>query len=424
MFSWLHLGVAPLGVGSSAQLKILFVINDLYTRGNGLAESARRTIMLLRERGHDVRVLSAPPSRGDDCGVGVPDYPLPHLRIPLVAPLIASQGYAFARSDRRQIDRALDWADVVHLEEPFMLQAIVARRARALGVPALATYHIHPENLTASVYLDRCTVLNRAILQVWKRFVFDRCGALQCPSPSVWRRVSSLRLSARPFVLSNGVPLDDVRADGGGRGDGLPIVRLLSVGRFSREKDQVTILRALRFSSHARSIELTLAGRGPTERRPRKLSDRLVRDGVIEHPVRFAFMGPEEMARASREADLYVHAARIEVEGLGALEVLRPGVVPVLARGPLAATSQFALSEESVFEAGDPRSLAPTIDGWVDRGSEDRRIEAARYRRVGAQYDIRSCVGELEWVDRGLVAGGEFPGQEPDSLGGIYSVAR
>jgi type 1 capsular polysaccharide biosynthesis protein J len=112
------------------------------------------------------------------------------------------------------------------------------------------------------------------------------------------------------------------------------------------------------------------------------------------------------------------------VEGLGALEALRHGVVPVLACGPLTATSQFALSEESVFEAGDPRSLARTIDGWVDRGSEDRLIEAARYRRVGAQYDIRSCVGELERVYRWLVAGGEFPGQEPDSIGGIYSVAR
>ena len=369
-------------------------------------------------------MLSAPPSHGDDCGVGVPDYPLPHLRIPLVAPLIASQGYAFARSDRRQVDRALDWADVVHLEEPFMLQAVVARRARARGVPALATYHIHPENLTASVYLDRCTVLNRAILQAWKRFIFDRCGALQCPSPSVWRRVSSLRLSARLFVLSNGLLLDDVSVDGGGRGDGMPIVRLLSIGRFSREKDQATILRALRFSSHARSIELTLAGRGPTERRLRKLSDRLVRDRVIEHPVRFAFMGPEEMARASREADLYVHAARIEVEGLGALEVLRHGVVPVLARGPLTATSQFALSEESVFEAGNPRSLACAIDAWVDRGSADRRSEGARYWRVGAQYDIRSCVGELERVYRWLVAGGEFDGQEPDTADAHVSVAR
>ena len=171
---------------------------------------------------------------------------------------------------------------------------------------------------------------------------------------------------------------------------------------------------ALRYSSHARSIEVTLAGRGPTERRLRKLSDRLVRDGVIVHPVRFVFLGSEEMARASRQTDLYVHAARIEVEGLGVLEVLRHGVVPVLARGSLTAPSQFALSAESVFEAGNPRSLARAIDAWIDRGAEARRSEAARYREVGQRYDIRSRVGELERVCGWWVTGGEFPGCESD----------
>lgn len=396
------------------QLRILFVINDLYTRGNGLAASARRMIALLRERGHDVRVLSAPPLDGDDCGIGAPDYPLPHLRVPLLATLIASQGYAFARSDRHQIDRALDWADVVHLEEPFMLQAVVARRARDRGVPAMVTYHIHPENLTASVYLDRCAVLNRAILRLWKRFIFDRCSALQCPSESVWQRVSSLGLSPRLFVLSNGVPLGGVSVDCGDKGEESSAVRLLSIGRFSREKDQATILRALRFSSHARSIELTLAGRGPTEGQLRAQADRLMRDGVIAHPVRFVFMDAGEMARASECSDLYVHAARIEVEGLGVLEALRHGVVPVLARGPLTATSQFALTEESVFEAGDPRSLARVVDAWIDRGGEARRAEAVRYRGMEAQYDIRVCVRELERVYGWLVGGGEFPGAQPD----------
>jgi len=127
----------------------LFVINDLYTRGNGLAASARRTIALLRERGHRVRILSAPPRDGDDCGVGMPEYPLPPMSVPVVGSLIASQGYAFARVRRAQVKRALQWADVVHLEEPFYLQAVVAQLARRAGVPALATYHIHPENLTA-----------------------------------------------------------------------------------------------------------------------------------------------------------------------------------------------------------------------------------------------------------------------------------
>ena len=125
-------------------------------------------------------------------------------------------------------------------------------------------------------------------------------------------------------------------------------------------------------------------------------------------------MDAGEMARASERSDLYVHAARIEVEGLGALEALRHGVVPVLARGPLTATSQFALTEESVFEAGNPRSLARVIDAWIDRGGEARRAEAVRYRGVEAQYDIRVCVRELERVYGWLVGGGEFPGAQPD----------
>ena len=87
------------------QLPVLFVMSDLCVCGNGLAVSARRMTMLLGEWRHDARVLSAPPCHRNDCGGGAPVYPLPHLRIPLVAPLIASQGYALARVDRRQVDR-------------------------------------------------------------------------------------------------------------------------------------------------------------------------------------------------------------------------------------------------------------------------------------------------------------------------------
>lgn len=391
-------------------LKILFVINDLYTHGNGLAASARRTIALLREHGHHVRVLSALPSDGDDCGVGMPEYVLPPLRIPLVDPLIASQGYAFARAKRREIERALAWADVVHLEEPFMLQAVVARRARARGVPALATYHIHPENLTASVYLDRCALLNRVILELWKRAIFNRSDLVQCPSRSVYERVLKLCVRAPLLLLSNGVPLGEEMSGGGHEVGESSVVRILVVGRFSREKDQATILRALRHSAHARSIQLSFAGRGPTERSLRASARRLLRRGVIAHPVRFAFMNADELAREASSCDLYVHAARIEVEGLSALEVLRHGVMPIIARGPLTATSQFALSEDSVFEVGDARALARAIDVWIDRGPVGRQREARRYRCVGERYDIRACVARLEEAYHRLVFEGRARG--------------
>ena len=156
------------------------------------------------------------------------------------------------------------------------------------------------------------------------------------------------------------------------------------------------ILRALRYSSHARSIELALAGRGPTERALRAQASALLSDGVITRPVRFAFMSAPELAREASRCDLYVHAARIEVEGLSALEVLRLGVVPVIARGPLTATSQFALSGDSMYEAGDSRALARAIDRWVERGRQARVSEGARYRGLGERYDIRACVDRLE----------------------------
>ena len=379
-------------------LNILFVINDLYTRGNGLAASARRTIALLRERGHHVRILSAPPRDGDDCGVGMPEYPLPPMSVPVVGSLIASQGYAFARVRRAQVKRALQWADVVHLEEPFYLQAVVAQLARRAGVPALATYHIHPENLTASIYLDRARLLNRMILELWKRAIFNRCSLVQCPSQSVWDRLELLALRPPLLLLSNGVPLGEGVDGADTRGDegDSSVVRILAVGRFSREKDQATILRALRYSSHARSIELALAGRGPTERALRAQASALLSDGVITRPVRFAFMSAPELAREASRCDLYVHAARIEVEGLSTLEVLRLGVVPVIERGPLTATSQFALSGDSMYEAGDARALARAIDRWVERGRQARVSEGARYRGLGKRYDIRACVDRLE----------------------------
>lgn len=41
-------------------MKILFVINNFYIEGNGLAASARRTVKALRDAGHEVRILSGP----------------------------------------------------------------------------------------------------------------------------------------------------------------------------------------------------------------------------------------------------------------------------------------------------------------------------------------------------------------------------
>lgn len=407
-------------------LKLLFVINNLYTRGNGLSASARRTITLLRERGHDVRVLSSGTvEQSQACNFTAPEFTLPARRFPLADAIISAQGYAFAKPKRKVIKQAVAWADVVHLEEPFGLQARTAHVAKRVGTPVLATYHIHPENITATIHLDGLWPLNALLLASWRRRIYALAQVVQCPSDSVHQRLQRWGLGDKLVTISNGVGLapskpaagtkteccapdgrqvETKQTPGETQPEGEQIYRLLVVGRFSREKDQATILKAMRHSRYAPQIQLVFAGRGPTEKSLRRAASRLVRDGVLKHAPSFNFFDAAGLDAQAEQADLYIHAAFIEVEGLSCLEVLRHGVVPVIAHSPLTATSQFALDAHSRFKARDPKALARSIDYWLS-DNDRRQTEAQKYLNIGAHYDINDCVSRLELVYRKLASG-------------------
>lgn len=407
-------------------LKLLFVINNLYTRGNGLSASARRTITLLRERGHDVRVLSSGSAeQAQACDFTAPEFALPARRFPLADAIISAQGYAFAKPKRKVIKQAVAWADVVHLEEPFGLQARTAHAAKHAGKPVLATYHIHPENITATIHLDGLWPLNALLLASWRRRIYALAQVVQCPSDSVHQRLQRWGLGDKLVTISNGVGLapskpaagtkteccapdgrqvETKQTPGETQPEGEQIYRLLVVGRFSREKDQATILKAMRHSRYAPQIQLVFAGRGPTEKSLRRAASRLVRDGVLKHAPSFNFFDAAGLDAQAEQADLYIHAAFIEVEGLSCLEVLRHGVVPVIAHSPLTATSQFALDAHSRFKARDPKALACAIDYWLS-DNDRRQTEAQKYLNIGAHYDINDCVSTLELVYRKLASG-------------------
>ena len=407
-------------------LKLLFVINNLYTRGNGLSASARRTITLLRERGHDVRVLSSGTvEQAQACNFTAPEFTLPARHFPLADAIISAQGYAFAKPKRKVIKQAVAWADVVHLEEPFGLQARTVHVAKRVGTPVLATYHIHPENITATIHLDGVWPLNAFLLASWRRRIYALVQVVQCPSDSVRQRLQRWGLEDKLVTISNGVGLapskpaagtkteycapdgrqtEAKQTSGGAQPEGEQIYRLVVVGRFSREKDQATILKAMRHSRYASQIQLVFAGRGPTEKSLRRAASRLVRDGVLKHAPSFNFFDAAGLDAQAEQADLYIHAAFIEVEGLSCLEVLRHGVVPVIAHSPLTATSQFALDAHSRFKARDPNALARAIDYWLS-DNDRRQTEAQEYLNIGAHYDINDCVSRLELVYRKLASG-------------------
>jgi len=69
-------------------------------------------------------------------------------------------------------------------------------------------------------------------------------------------------------------------------------------------------------------------------------------------------------------ADLYVHAAAVEVECMTVLEAMGCGLPALIAESPKSATSQFAIDDRFIFPCGDVKRLSEKIDYFVDQPGE------------------------------------------------------
>ncbi len=372
-------------------MKVLFVINNFYTKGNGLCASARRTVKKLKERGIDVRILSA---KNPDPNGEQPDYLLDDFKMPIFNPLIKKQGYSFAKSNKRIAIDAINWADVIHLEEPFAVEMAVAKLANKMNKPCTATYHLHPENLFATVHLEN-TFLNSFTLKWWKKSCFDKCKIVQCPTENVKERLEKNGFTSELRVISNGLVLEDlVTDDVEAKHVSDAKYTIITIGRFSVEKNLKTLLKAMNYSKHNKEIQLIFAGRGPQEKNLKKLANKLVKKGVIKYNPVFGFYPLDELQKLSRGADLYIHLAYIEVEGLSCMEAVQTGLLPIIAKGRFSATSQFAECEKSTYIEKNAKDLANKIDYWLDN-DELRKKEALKYKDLVYKYNIDYSIDAL-----------------------------
>lgn len=384
-------------------MKILFILNNFYATGNGLSSSAKRTVEALKAAGQDVRIVSGP---NEDPNGPKPDYELKWFYFPLFQPIIDAQGYHFASTDKKIIEEAVRWADVVHLEEPFVLEARAYRIAKRLGKPVTGTYHLHPENVFCSLGLGWCKVANTLLLNAWRDLVFNHCSHLQCPTQNVYDRLARNHFKSKLHAFSNGlIPDASIRPEKCPQDyfDPQRPLKVLYIGRLSVEKDQPTLIRAIRHSAFADRIQLQFAGQGPKARKYMRMAMKLYEDGVVKYKPEFKFCTRDELRALAAGADLCVHCATIEVEGLSIMEAMQQGAVPVIAKGSHTGTSQFALSDRSVFREKNEKELAEKIDWWLSHPKE-RWEEGKRYSESMKKYDIDKSAEALIEMFKAAIA--------------------
>lgn len=377
-------------------MKILFVVNSYFSKGNGLDESARRTVQALRDAGQEVRVLSGP--NLEDVNGPQPDYKMENFYFPLMQPMLDSFGYHYADWHGPKVEEAVRWADVIHLEETFFLHHAAMNWAIKLDKPITGTYHVHPENIVYNCLgFTGGRLICQLLYRYWCRMFYDKYQYLQCPTDNVRDRLIRHRVKAKCFTLSNGVIPDKCIRPALPPADYFDEERplnLIYIGRTAIEKDQPTLYKAIRLSKYAKRIRLHIAGRGPKLDAYTRMANKLFEEGIVNYQPTVGFYNRDELRQLAAKADLAVHCAFVEVEGMSITEALQQAVVPVIATATYSGTATYALDGRSTYPAKDAKALAARIDYWFDHPQE-RWEMGFKYAESMKQYDISLCAQTL-----------------------------
>ena len=375
-------------------MTITIVMDQYGDKSNGTTATAMHLAAVMREHGHTVRIVTS--MQGvDEENV----YVVPKRTFPLVMKFIRSQGMEFGKPDENVLIDAIGGADLVHFYLPFKLEKVGKQIADKLGVPSTAAFHVQPENITSSVKCGKIKPLNDAIYFGFKSF-YNQFEHIHCPSRMLADILDAHGYTAQKHVISNGYneffhKVESVRPP---ELEGKYVITMS--GRLSREKRQDLIIEAAASSKYRDRIGLVFCGRGPWEKKLRKLAEKLLPKD--NRPV-FKFCSQEELRDVLCYSDLYVHASDAEIEAISCMEAFACGLVPVISDSPTTATKQFALDERNLFQAGKSESLRDKIDYFIEHPEEKAEL-SERYTEYAKQFRVENCVKEMEKMFETAVA--------------------
>lgn len=360
------------------------VCDVLGEKNNGTTLAANNLIDYLRSQGHEVRVVCCDKDKSNRENY----YVTPTLNLgKLCNKIVEMNGVTLAKADEDVIRHAIEGSDVVHLLIPFALSRMAIKIAKELNKPITASFHCQAENITAHVFLMNVGFANTLVYKNFYKHVYKYCDIIHYPTSFIRDTFEKETHKTNSVVISNGVNAQffkDVQPKK--TSDKYTII---CTGRYSKEKAQHLLIRAVAGSKYKDNIKLVFAGAGPYENKLKKLAEKLGVDAV------FKFFSRDELLPVLHGADLYVHTATIEIEAIACLEAIVSGLVPVINDSPRSATKAFALDENNLFKLNSSDSLREKIEFWYEHPELIDEYKS-RYKSIIGNFDQAECMRRME----------------------------
>lgn len=377
-------------------MKIAIICDVLGEENNGTTIAAMNLIRFLKKQGHEVRIVCADQDKKNEPNV----YVVPNVNLgKLLNTYVAKVGVTLAKADEKIIKAALCDVDLVHILLPFMLGKKATKIATEMGLPITASFHMQAQNFTSHIKLNKFNFINKLVYKTVYRNVYRFVDAIHYPTQFIQDVFeSNIKNKTNGYVISNGVHYYVKPCNIQKPHELQDKIIILTTGRYSREKSQDTLIKAIKYSKYRDKIQLILGGQGVKEKKYKKLAKSLPIQPI------FKFYSRTEIIDVLNYADLYVHPAEVELEGISCLEAIACGKLTIVSNSKYAATKYFALDNQCVYKNRNPRNLAKVIDYWIEHPEKRQEYERA-YLKSAKFFNHESCMKSMEAMMIGVVDG-------------------
>ena len=373
-------------------MNVTIICDVLGVPNNGTSVAAYNLINHLKSQGHNVTVVCCDADKEGESGYMI----VPTMKLgPIANAALVRNEVVPAKADPVILDEAIKDADVVHLLMPFPLSWKAVKICEKYGIPMTSSFHVQAENFTCHIGMMKSAFATKEVYKYFYKKVYSHCAYTHYPTEFIKQDFEgNIKKHVPSKVISNGVsesffepaPAEAIKKQKAKNKDKFTIV---VVGRYSSEKAQQVLIKAVAKSKYKDKIHLILAGEGPKRRHYKKL----VKKNGVDCEMRF--YDHDELKEVLNAADLYVHTAYVELESIACLEAIVTGLVPIICNSKRSAARFFAQDDRCLYQKWDSEDLKNKIEYFMDNPKE---LEACKkkYKTQANVSRLAECMNKME----------------------------
>lgn len=382
-------------------LKVLIGADTFPPDVNGAARFAERLAAGLARRGVEVHVVA--PATSEKYG----NFRESHDGVPIIVHRLKSHRfpghktlrYVNPLTMRSRTDKILRQVkpDVVHVQSHLNVGRKLAREAKKLGIPLVATNHIMPENLIKyAVGTPAWIEKPFADLAWWDaKRVLSLADAVTTPTKRAANLLETKTGLRGVYAISCGI---DASAYADAPAATNKPATLLFVGRLDHEKRIHVLLKAVALLDPKFDVKVELVGDG-SEREP--LEGYAAELGISE---RVKFLGPvsdAELMQALHRSSIFVMPSIAELQSIATMEAMASGR-PVVAADAMALPHLVHNGDNGyLFKADDSKDLAAQLTKVLSADKKEFDRLAANSLHLIEAHDINKTLDIFMQLYRG-----------------------